>query len=348
MNSPAFHAPRRPRIAVVGAGLGGLTCARVLHVHGMDAVVHEREPSRATRGQGGMLDLHPEGGQRALREAGLEAAFRAVARPEGQDLRLLEPDGTLLLRQDTPDDAPLTRPEVDRGDLRDLLLDSLPPETVVWGRAFRHATALPGGGHRLHFADGGHADHALLVGADSAGSRVRSLVTDARPAHTGVNMVEIGIPDADRTRPELAAMVGRGNYWVIGGDRSLAAQRNGDGRIRIHLSFRTPGGLVLGLRYPLRARRRGPRRAEGPFHRLGSLGHGPDRRVRRHGRTTPGHRPARRAELAGHVRRHAARRRGAPHAAGRRGRQPGHARRGRTGPGSRRPPRRPGRCRPRL
>ncbi|WP_406171909.1 hypothetical protein [Streptomyces sp. NBC_00996] len=64
-------------------------------------------------------------------------------------------------------------------------------------------------------------------------------MTDARPVHIGVTMVECGIPDADRGHPELAAMVGRGNYWAIGNGQSLAAQRNGDGRIRIYLSFRT-------------------------------------------------------------------------------------------------------------
>jgi 2-polyprenyl-6-methoxyphenol hydroxylase-like FAD-dependent oxidoreductase len=32
-------------------------------------------------------------------------------------------------------------------------------------------------------------------------------------------------------------MVGRGNYWVLGGGISLAAQRNGDGRVRIGISF---------------------------------------------------------------------------------------------------------------
>src|ERR1700678_2021575 len=89
-------------IVIVGAGLGGLTLARVLHVHGIDAVVYEREPSRGTRGQGGMLDLHSGTGQRALREAGLIEQFQAIARRAGQDLRLLEPDGTLLLQEDTP------------------------------------------------------------------------------------------------------------------------------------------------------------------------------------------------------------------------------------------------------
>ncbi|MFC9059834.1 FAD-dependent oxidoreductase [Streptomyces sp. NPDC057074] len=221
-------------IAIVGAGLGGLALARVLHVNGMDAVVYERESSRVARGQGGMLDIHS--GQRALREAGLIDQFHSIARGEGQDMRLLEPDGTLLLQEDTPDDAPLDRPEVDRAALRDLLLDSLPEGTVSWGHAFR--TADHG---LLHFADGGSAPYDLLVGADGAQSRVRSLLTDARPSHIGQNIVEVGIPDIDRTHPDLAAMVGRGNYWVLGGGLSLAAQRNGDGRVRIGLSFYNTG-----------------------------------------------------------------------------------------------------------
>ncbi|MFB8119130.1 FAD-dependent oxidoreductase [Streptomyces sp. NPDC056465] len=217
-------------IAIVGAGLGGLTLARVLHVHGVEAVVYEREASRDARAQGGMLDIHT--GQQALREAGLTDRFHEIARGEGQDMRLLEPDGTLLLQEDTPDDAPLARPEVDRSDLRDLLLDSLPDAMVRWGHA---CTSADRG--LLHFADGGSAPYDLLVGADGAHSRVRTLLTAARPVHTGHNVVELGIPDADRTHPDLAAMVGRGNYWVLGGGISLAAQRNGDGRVRIGLSF---------------------------------------------------------------------------------------------------------------
>ncbi|MFG1645155.1 FAD-dependent oxidoreductase [Amycolatopsis sp. NPDC049252] len=221
-------------IAIVGAGLGGLALARVLHVHGIEAVVYEREPSRDARGQGGMLDIHS--GQRALREAGLIDRFHTIARPEGQDMRLLEPDGTLLLQEDTPDDAPSLRPEVDRADLRALLLDSLPEQTVRWGHAFASA-----GDGWVHFADGGRAPYDLLVGADGAQSRVRALLTDARPAHVGQNVVELGIPDVDRTHPDLAAMVGRGNYWVFGDGLSLAAQRNGDGRVRIGVNFYNTG-----------------------------------------------------------------------------------------------------------
>ena len=221
-------------IAIVGAGLGGLALARVLHVNGIDAVVYERESSRDARGQGGMLDIHS--GQRALREAGLIDQFFAIARGEGQDMRLLEPDGTLLLQEDTPDDAPLLRPEVDRADLRNLLLDSLPEGVVRWGHAFESAD-----NGVLHFTNRSSATYDLLVGADGAQSRVRALLTDARPAPIGQNVVEVGIPDIDRTHPDLAAMVGRGNYWVLGNGISLAAQRNGDGRVRIGVSFYNTG-----------------------------------------------------------------------------------------------------------
>ncbi|RSN37977.1 FAD-dependent oxidoreductase [Amycolatopsis sp. WAC 01416] len=224
-------------IAIVGAGLGGLALARVLHVNGIDAVVYEREPSRDARGQGGMLDIHADTGQRALREAGLIDGFHAIARGEGQDMKLLEPDGTLLLQEDTPEDAPFARPEVDRADLRDLLLSSLPEDTVRWGHAF--ASAADG---VLHFVDGRSVDgssaaYDLLVGADGANSRVRALLTDARPVHLGHNLVELCVSDIDRTHPDLAEMVGRGTYWALGDGKSLAAQRNGDGRVRVGLSF---------------------------------------------------------------------------------------------------------------
>ncbi|MGY4765362.1 FAD-dependent oxidoreductase [Kribbella sp. CWNU-51] len=227
-------------IAIIGAGPGGLTLARTLYVHGIDAVVYERDASRAARTQGGMLDLHTDTGQLALREAGLEEQFLAVARREGQDFRLLDHTGTLLLQEDTPDDAPMARPEIDRSDLRDLLLDSLPAGAICWGRSFAGADPRPGGGYVVRFADGTSAECDLLVGADGANSGVRALLTDVRPAYAGTTAIEGSIHDADRTQPELAAMVGRGNYWAIGPSQTVAAQRNGDGTIRIGLVVHRP------------------------------------------------------------------------------------------------------------
>ena len=44
---------------------------------------------------------------------------------------MLDPHGAVLL--DEPDDGTGGRPEVLRGDLRRILLDSLPDETIQWG-----------------------------------------------------------------------------------------------------------------------------------------------------------------------------------------------------------------------
>ncbi|MER7244167.1 FAD-dependent monooxygenase [Kribbella sp. NPDC000426] len=151
-------------IAIIGGGPGGLTLARILHVHGIDSVVFERDASGGARSQGSMLDLHTDTGQAALQAAGLEREFLAAARGEGQDLRMLDHTGTMLLQEDTPDDAPMLRPEIDRADLRDILLASLPAGTVRWGSALTHAEARDGG-HLLHFVDGSTARCDLLVGA---------------------------------------------------------------------------------------------------------------------------------------------------------------------------------------
>ncbi|MFD8596594.1 FAD-dependent oxidoreductase [Kitasatospora sp. NPDC059646] len=231
-------------IGIVGGGPAGLTLARLLTVRGTPVTVHERDAGPDARTQGGTLDLRPDTGQRALRAAGLTEAFARHARPEGQDMLLYDRSGTLLYREDTPDpapgDAPSPQPEIDRADLRTLLLGSLPPGTVRWGHALRDAAPAPGGGWRLRFDDGSTAEHRILIGADGARSRLRPLLTPAEPHHLGVNSVEGTVPAIDRTHPDLAAAVGRGTYWVIGDGDSFAAQRCTDGRVRIGLSLRGP------------------------------------------------------------------------------------------------------------
>jgi 2-polyprenyl-6-methoxyphenol hydroxylase-like FAD-dependent oxidoreductase len=239
-----------PRLAIAGAGLGGLTMARVLHVRGIDAVVFEAEPSADARAQGGTLDIHTESGQLALHEAGLDAEFHAFVRPEGEDLRIADRTGRVLVDKITPDDAPRRRPEIDRAALRRMLLDSLPEETVRWGQRLRRGIPLAKGRYRLEFENGGTEICDLLVGADGAHSRVRPLVTNVQPEFTGETMIELSIPDVDRTHPEIAKMIGRGSFWVLADQRCLGAQRNSHGLVRVYLTLHTNSDWIASSGIP--------------------------------------------------------------------------------------------------
>ncbi|GAA1217628.1 NAD(P)/FAD-dependent oxidoreductase [Kitasatospora nipponensis] len=234
-----MNSARDPRIAIVGAGLGGLTCARVLRQHGRSVAVFEREAAADARPQGGSLDLHPDTGQAALRAAGLLDRFQALARPEGEEWRVLDFADAALLAHQGPSAAG-GRPEIDRGQLRGLLLDSLAEGTVRWDRAVSGATPLADGTCRLRFGDGSTEDFDLVVGADGAWSRVRPALSPAAPRYTGVTFVEAGFDHCDTRHPDLARLVGNGSMLAKGAGRSLVAQRNSNGHIRVYIAFRAP------------------------------------------------------------------------------------------------------------
>ena len=82
-------------ITIIGAGLGGLTLARILHVNGIDAVVYEADASPTARTQGGMLDIHEESGQAALQAAELYDEFRDIVMPGGEAMRIYGRDAVL-------------------------------------------------------------------------------------------------------------------------------------------------------------------------------------------------------------------------------------------------------------
>lgn len=225
-------------ITIIGAGLGGLVLARVLHVHGIASTVFEAEPSADSRTQGGMLDIHDYNGQLALEAAGLFDAFLGIIHQGGEASRVVGRDGALLL--DQPDDGSRARPEVHRGDLRRILLASLPEGTVQWGRKLQSVRALEGGRHELTFADGSTATSTLLVGADGAWSKVRPLLTDVQPTYIGMSYVETYLLDADARHPASAKAVGGGALYALTPGKGIIAHRETDGNLHTYVALARP------------------------------------------------------------------------------------------------------------
>lgn len=223
-------------IAIIGAGLGGLTLARVLHVNGIEAAVFDLEAGRSARTQGGMLDIHEETGQAALRAAQLHERFREKVHPGGEAMRVLDKHARVFLEE--ADDGEGDRPEIDRGDLRDLLLDSLPEGTVRWGSKITDARPAGAGQHEVTLADGTVFTAGLLVGADGAWSRIRPLLSDAVPAYTGISFVETDLFDADTRHPECAELIGGGMFFALGDNRGFLAHRESDGSLHVYAALR--------------------------------------------------------------------------------------------------------------
>jgi 2-polyprenyl-6-methoxyphenol hydroxylase-like FAD-dependent oxidoreductase len=229
--------PSQSRIAIVGAGPGGLTLARVLLVHGITSTVFEREPYPRSRPQGGSLDMHVESGQFAIEQAGLSAEFSRLARYEDQQMTIYDTEGTLRFFNDGADGM---RPEIDRGQLREMLIDSLPDGIIRWNHQLSAIERLPDQSVRLVFANGTEEVFNLVVGADGTWSRVRPLLSGIKPIYSGITIYTLGIQDAEARYPELAKLMGRGLMFALGESKAIAGHRNANAHLGLYVGIRAP------------------------------------------------------------------------------------------------------------
>lgn len=224
-------------IAIIGAGLGGLTLARVLHVHGIAATIFEAEESASARKQGGMLDIHEYNGQLALKAAGLFDRFLEIIRAGAQASRILDKKGDVLLEES---DEGGGRPEVLRGDLRRILLNSLSDDTVRWGHKVNAVFSLGGGRHKVIFTNDSAVTTDLLVGADGAWSKVRPLLSSAKPKYTGTTFVETFLFDVDARHKGTAQAVGGGAMYAFAPGKGIVAHREPDAVIHTYAQLNKP------------------------------------------------------------------------------------------------------------
>jgi 2-polyprenyl-6-methoxyphenol hydroxylase-like FAD-dependent oxidoreductase len=245
------------KIAIVGAGPGGLTLARLLQQSGANVEVYERDQSRNARVQGSALDLHEDSGLAALEAAGLTEAFWANHRPDLANLRLTDAHGKILHDHPRQISGPGKRPEIERGPLRDLLVDSLHPGTVKWDRKLE-SSEVQGEQVLLRFANGQTAVTDIAIGSDGANSRLRDLVTPIRPQYVGVALVEGLVPAGKHAIPELWELLGGSALIALGGERTIGMGTKPDGSVLMY----------AGLKIDDAAGRRSLEEASGPDERV--------------------------------------------------------------------------------
>lgn len=232
------------KIAIVGGGPGGLTLARLLQLKNAEVKVYERDENKNVRVQGATLDLHEESGLEALQRAGLMNEFKANYRPNAGKLKILDKNLNVFLDEHASEESYAEdRPEIDRAPLRKILLNSLKPETVVWDSQFT-SMEKDGEGWKLHFKNGQSHYADLVIGADGANSKIRSYLTDIKPAYSGVTMVEGNIYNAEINAPKLWKLVNGGKMFALDHHQSLLFSTKGDGTLTFYTGCKTDENWV--------------------------------------------------------------------------------------------------------
>ncbi|KAG5636319.1 hypothetical protein H0H81_008433 [Sphagnurus paluster] len=232
-------------IAIIGAGPVGLTLARLLLASpsNVNVTIFERDASASAQmTKGGTLDLHADTGLAALDAAGLREAFDRVGRydPLSGGTAFADREGNRVFEMPISEDEANKRPEIDRGDLRTLLLDGIPEGTIQWGA---RVTSIASDG-TLSLEGGREVDvsqYDLVVGADGAWSKVRAHMNAGKPVYSGLGGFEMHIEAPDVKQPGLASAVGHGLLFAVGGGRGIVGQRLGSGAIMLYAMIRTQG-----------------------------------------------------------------------------------------------------------
>lgn len=226
-------------IAIIGAGIAGPLLAYLLHEGGVACVILEADPSLETRHQGGMLNLNEATGQPALQAAGLYQSVLDHVLPGGDAVRLLNRNGTILFE----DKGNGSRPEIDRGTLRRLIVEALPNDIIQWNSSVR-AIERDANGFRIITADGGVRYANAVVGADGAWSKVRPLLTDRKPIYTGITFIEMRFLEATRNYPVVRRLVGDGLMFALSKGQGIIGHREPADELCVYAALSLPEQLV--------------------------------------------------------------------------------------------------------
>ncbi|WP_210149069.1 FAD-dependent oxidoreductase [Chryseobacterium scophthalmum] len=230
------------KVAIVGGGPGGLTLAKLLQLKGVDVKVYERDLNKNARVQGSPLDLHDESGLAALRKAGLLEDFKNNFMVGADQSTITNPKAEISFsdhgkKQDENFGDEHFRPEIDRGVLRKILLESLAPETIVWNSHFLSMTQQDEG-WLLHFKNKESVYADIVIGSDGANSKIRPYLTDIKPFYSGITMLEGNVYDAEKRVPNISKILRGGKIMAFGNEQNILMGQKANGEIGFYASFK--------------------------------------------------------------------------------------------------------------
>jgi 2-polyprenyl-6-methoxyphenol hydroxylase-like FAD-dependent oxidoreductase len=238
------------KIAIVGGGPGGLTLARLLQLKGLNVQVYERDINEHARVQGFPLDMHEESGWVALRNANLIEEYKKHVLQDAnkkiivnERAEILYSDHEINSNKEELDCEP-SRPEISRGALRKVLLDSLVKDTVVWDSHFI-SMEKHNEGWILHFKNGSSVYADLVIAADGANSKIRPYITETSAFYSGITMVEINIDNAEKITPEIYGLMNGGKIMAYGDGKNILGGQKGNGDLGFYASFKPDENWAL-------------------------------------------------------------------------------------------------------
>ncbi|MFZ4860990.1 FAD-dependent oxidoreductase [Sphingobacterium sp. Mn56C] len=230
------------QVAIIGAGPGGLTLARLLQIKGVNVKVYERDVNKDARVQGSPLDMHENSGWQAIRKADLVEAFTKNVR-QNADKKIIINEKAEIIYSDhnhimiKGSEPEVSRPEIDRGALRRIFLDSLAPETVVWDSHFI-SMEKQNEGWLLNLKNGASVYADLVVGADGANSKIRPYITDIKAFYSGITMLEINIQNAKEVTPHIYKLLNGGKVMAFGDGKNVLGGQKFIGGLGFYISFK--------------------------------------------------------------------------------------------------------------
>lgn len=237
------------QVAIIGGGPGGLTLAKLLQLKDVHVKVYERDINKQARVQGSPLDLHENSGLAALEKAGLMEEFKKNFMIGADKTTIVNPQAEIFYNEHETDKKEENfgyeyfRPEIDRGVLRKILLESLQPDTIIWDSHFL-SMEKENEGWILHFKNEKDVYADIVIAADGANSKIRPYLTDIKPFYTGILMLEGNIYDAKNSVPKISSILKGGKIMAFGNEQNILMGQKADGEIGFYASFKAEKNWV--------------------------------------------------------------------------------------------------------